>query len=363
MADMLCNALCSVEFAAETINAGRAILIVNGNHGQEVAEILIPAALAEPLSVSWAVRHTSGFLCAAMRSTRADELNLPDMVRPSSSSADAPRFGVGVDAAVGIGTGISATDRAHTARLLADELTRPDDLVRPGHILPLRIASAGVLERRATAEASVDLCEIAGLPPIAMVATLLADDGDLLQGAALAAFVRHHDLVSIHVDDVLNHRLHHHGRVVRVSTRLAEVSAEAMSVVDFADKLTGAQHTIFVGSPVDADPSAVHVITECSHRDPREPACECRQQFEACRSLVAAEGGVIIYLRPNPVAGSRYTVDDRELLRGCITAMLSHLGLDDLRVPCPQLGTGSSAVPYLAPRLVGLTFGTADLSP
>ena len=186
----VCDLKKRIQSATNALTTGAPVLIVSGADDQEVADVLIPAALASPRWTAWAVRYTSGLLCSAMRSTRADELELPAMVRGNGFSATTPAFGIGVDAAAGVGTGISATDRSRTARVLASPQTRPVDLTRPGHILPLRTAPRGVIEHRNSAEAAVDLCEIAGLPPVALTATLLSDDGTLLQGTELAAFAR-----------------------------------------------------------------------------------------------------------------------------------------------------------------------------
>ncbi|MDV3125919.1 3,4-dihydroxy-2-butanone-4-phosphate synthase [Mycobacterium sp. 21AC1] len=327
----LCDVEQTIDSAANALNAGRPVLIVRGGPGREAADILISAALASPRWTAWAVRYTSGLLCVTLRSTRADELDLPAMVRGNGFSEETPSFGVGVDAAAGIGTGISATDRAHTARVLASSQTGPEDLSRPGHILPLRTAPRGVIERRAGAEAAVDLCEIAGLPPAGLTATLLADGGDLLQGVELSAFARAECLPMVRVEDVVHHRLHHgdgrRGRVRQTATRIVDVPDRSMRVVDFTDELTGAEHTVFVGSLTRTVAPTAYIVSECPHRDPLSADCGCRQEFETRRARIADEGGVIVYLRSSRVPAEKYSVQEHELAQGCITAMLVHLGI------------------------------------
>ncbi|WP_081005366.1 3,4-dihydroxy-2-butanone-4-phosphate synthase [Rhodococcus rhodochrous] len=331
-----CGVNSTIETAVRALTAGRPVLVVGGETHREVAEVLIPAALATPKWTAWAVRYTSGLLCATLRSTRADELELPAMVRAIDASAGAPAFGVGVDAAVSVGTGISATDRAYTARVLANSDTRPEDLTRPGHVLPLRTAPRGVIERKDSGEASVDLCDIADLAPVGLTGTLLGDDGSLLQGAALSNFARIHRLPIVRIDDVVHHRLHHGGadgaRVRQITTRVMDVPDRSMRVIDFEDTLTSAQHTVFIGSMTRAEAPTVYILAECPHRDPLSFRCRCQREFERHRTRIVAEGGIIIYLRSGRWPAAQYSVHEYELTQGCITAILIDLGLTSVAV-------------------------------
>ncbi|MDV7351572.1 3,4-dihydroxy-2-butanone-4-phosphate synthase [Rhodococcus oxybenzonivorans] len=361
----VCDVKKRIESATNALTTGRPALIVSGADDQEVADVLIPAALASPRWTAWAVRYTSGLLCAAMRSTRADELELPAMVRGNGSSTTTPAFGVGVDAVAGVGTGISATDRSRTARVLASPQTRPVDLTRPGHVLPLRTASRGVLERRNSAEAAVDLCEIAGLSPVALTATLLGDDGTLLQGTELAAFAQVHGVPVVQVQDVVHYRLHHGdghvGRVRQTATRIVDVPDRCLRVVDFDDELTGAHHTAFLGSTTPAAAPTVYIVFECSHRDPLAPDCGCRREFETRRIRIAAEGGIIVYLRSNPRPANQYTVQGHELAQGSISSILTHLGFTTVIVsgwPGDQHPTSARALD-LTPTVRNPAYKTA----
>lgn len=326
----ICDVNRRIESAASVLTDGGPVLIVSGATGREMADVLIPAALASPQWTAWAVRYTSGLLCVALSSTRADELELPAMVRGNESSSKTPAFGVGVDAATDVGTGISATDRSRTARVLSDPQTRPEDLTRPGHVLPLRTAPRGVIEHQASAEAAVDLCEIVGLEPAALTATLLKDDGTLLQGEEIAAFARAHHVPTLEVHDIVHHRLHHGegrgGRIRQTAKRIVDVNDRSMRVVDFEDELTGAHHTAFVGSVACETTPTVYIISECSHRDPLAPDCGCRQEFESHRARVAAEGGIIVYLRSHPWTAMQFSVQDYELAQGAVTAIVTDLG-------------------------------------
>lgn len=361
----VCDPKQRIQSATNALTTGAPVLIVSGADDQEVADVLIPAALASPRWTAWAVRYTSGLLCAAMRSTRADDLELPAMVRGNGSSATTPAFGIGVDAAAGVGTGISATDRSRTARVLASPQTRPVDLTRPGHVLPLRTAPRGVIEHRNSAEAAVDLCEIAGLPPVALTATLLSDDGTLLQGTELAVFARVQRVPVVQLQDVVHYRLHHGdgyvGRVRQTATRIVDVPDRSMRVVDFDDELTGAHHTAFIGSTTPAAAPTVYIVFECSHRDPLVSDCGCRHEFETRRAHIAAEGGIIVYLRSNPRPANQYTVQGHELAQGSITSILTHLGFTKVMVcgwPGGQNPTSACALD-LTPTVRNLGYKTA----
>ncbi|TNM53653.1 3,4-dihydroxy-2-butanone-4-phosphate synthase, partial [Streptomyces sp. NP160] len=156
---------------------------------------------------AWTVKHGSGLLCAPLPAVLADSLALPDMVERNEDSLRTA-YTVTVDAASGVTTGISAADRARTARVLADPASGPADLVRPGHVLPLRARPGGVLERRGHTEAAVDLCRLAGLPPVAVITELVDlddPDGGMLRGAAVVALGAEHELPVITIDQLATH--------------------------------------------------------------------------------------------------------------------------------------------------------------
>ncbi len=320
-----------IERAAEALRAGTPILIVHGTDELSAADVVISAAHATPHWTAWLVRFTSGLICAALPARRAEELDLPPMARDDDSDVDAPAFAVAVDAASGIGTGISAIDRARTARVLASDSSKASDLVRPGHVLPVKVAGCGVLKRCGIAEATVDLCDIAGLPPVGLIAALLGEDGELLREPAVSAFAQNHDLPMVHIDSVVHHRLFHgdgrRKRVMLVQNRLDQLGGRPLRAVDFEDQLTGARHTVFIGASTSGIAPHVHVLTECVHRNALVASdCECRVEFERCHEHIAVHGGVIVYLRSPITSAPRFSVPQPELVAGCITAMLIELG-------------------------------------
>jgi len=319
-----------IEAATQAINAGKPVLLVRGIGQLQVAEVVIAAERASTQAIAWAVRHTSGLLCIALPTTRADELDLPAMAR-QNATAETPVFGVAVDAVEGIGTGISAADRARTARTVADPRSRPENFTRPGHIMTIRTSTRGTIEHSGSAEAAVDLCRIAGQQPAAVIATLLNDNGTLTQSVALENFARSHRIPLIEVRDIIHHRIHNGfgdaTRTRQVSTRIVNVKGEDLQVLDFEDELTGAFHFVCIGARPSTAHKQVYVIVECARHDPLLPDCTCQRALRKRRDQIAADGGVIVYLRSGPLPTRRYSVTEQELEEGAVASILASLGL------------------------------------
>jgi 3,4-dihydroxy 2-butanone 4-phosphate synthase/GTP cyclohydrolase II len=177
------------------------LVVIAGPTGAFVAGA---ASAAHPEQIAFIVRYTSGFLRVALPGDVCRRLGLPPMSCPEVSTSEA--FAVTVDAREGVSTGISARDRARTIGLLSDPATRPDDLARPGHVVPVRLADGGVLQRAGIAEAAADLAVEGGLERAAVYAELVSDDGPLLAGAAIDSFCRVHDLPMVSVADLVHRR-------------------------------------------------------------------------------------------------------------------------------------------------------------
>ncbi len=163
------NTADAVPPALAALRAGRPVHVVTDANMEDGGAVVLAAALADPTWIAWTVRHTSGLLRAPLEEARADELDLPPMV-PRNVASRGPAYTMSVDAARGVTTGISAADRAHTMRVLADAASGPADLTRPGHVLPMCAQAGGVLTRPRYTEAAVDLCRLAGLPPVGVIA-------------------------------------------------------------------------------------------------------------------------------------------------------------------------------------------------
>ncbi|KID27882.1 3,4-dihydroxy-2-butanone 4-phosphate synthase [Prauserella sp. Am3] len=316
------TAVCS---ALTALQEGSPVLVVRESGG----DVVVPAVLAQPRWTSWAVRHSSGFLGAPLTGERADLLALPPMVPQSPSGASA----VAVDAARGVTTGISAADRARTARVLADPGSRPGDLNRPGHVIPLRAQDGGVLARNGSIEASVDLCRLAGLPPVALAATLVTDDGEAASPEQIAVLGETHGHPVVGVADVVAHRLFHgdgiRGRVTRGEQATVQSAHGPLTAVGFRDEVTGSEHVALVG-PQTGTRAAVAVHVECLLGDVfGAAACTCARRLDGALCTVAADGGVLIYLRTPATAPLAAAHRWTDVERGAASAIVKELGLHD----------------------------------
>lgn len=196
----------SVPEAVAQMRAGRPLIVTDAADRENEGDLVIAAQHATPAMVNLMVRHACGLVCVAMTRDRLADLGLPQMVE-RNTAALGTAFTVPVDARVGTTTGISAYDRAATIRALIDPATRPDDLLRPGHVFPLQAAGGGVLERPGHTEAVVDLARLAELVPAGVVCEILAEDGTMARGDVLADFADRHQLSMLAIADLIAWRL------------------------------------------------------------------------------------------------------------------------------------------------------------
>ena len=191
-----------IEDAIRAMAAGRPVLVVDNEDRENEGDIIFAAQHATPALMGWTVRYSSGVICVPLDADRADALALPPMVA-INEDAKGTAYTVSCDAAVGVSTGISATDRALTARILADPQSQPNSLTRPGHVFPLRAVKGGVRERPGHTEAAVDLCRLAGLEPVGVIAELVYDNGEMMRLDGLRGFALEHGCPLISIADLV----------------------------------------------------------------------------------------------------------------------------------------------------------------
>jgi 3,4-dihydroxy 2-butanone 4-phosphate synthase/GTP cyclohydrolase II len=300
----------------EALRAGKPVIVADDEGRENEGDAIMAAEFATREWIAWMVRHTSGYLCAPMPNAFADRLGLPLMVERNEDSRGTA-YTVSVDAADRISTGISASDRAHTLRILADPEATPDRLIRPGHILPLRAVEGGVRERAGHTEAAVDLMRLAGLSPVGVIGELVDDDGEMMRLPRLIAFAEQEGLPVTTVEALIAW-LHewHEGQDLasgeapepiaesprvqfEVETNLPTVHG-TFRVRAYRDRSTGADHlAIIAGDPAD-DPAGavVRVHSECLTGEAiGSLKCECGPQLDTALATIAEEGGVVVYLR------------------------------------------------------------------
>jgi 3,4-dihydroxy 2-butanone 4-phosphate synthase len=200
-------AIASIETALADFRAGRFVIIVDDEHRENEGDLVIAAEYATPQAINFMAREGRGLICVAMTGERLDALQIPLIMPPETNTAVfRTAFTVPVEARHGVTTGISAFDRATTIRTLIDPDTRPEDLVRPGHVFPLRAADGGVLSRAGHTEASVDLARMAGLYPAAVICEIMRDDGAMARRSDLERFAARHGIRIMTIADLIAYR-------------------------------------------------------------------------------------------------------------------------------------------------------------
>jgi 3,4-dihydroxy-2-butanone 4-phosphate synthase len=190
-----------VQAAVDALRAGRPVVVVDDENRENEGDIIFAAQFSTPALMGWTVRHTSGVICVPLAGEIADRLLLPPMVA-DNQDAKGTAYTVSCDLRTGISTGISATDRSRTVVALADASSTATDFSRPGHIFPLRAVDGGVLARQGHTEAAVDLCRLAGLAPVGVIAEVVHDDGEMMRLPALREFADEHGCPLISIEDL-----------------------------------------------------------------------------------------------------------------------------------------------------------------
>jgi 3,4-dihydroxy 2-butanone 4-phosphate synthase / GTP cyclohydrolase II len=292
-------ALDSVERAVEDIAAGRAVVVVDDANRENEGDIVFAASKATPELMAFTIRYARGLICAPMLGADLDRLQLPPMTSDNQEHMGTA-FAISVDARDGTTTGISAADRARTVRALVDSATEPYEIVRPGHIFPLRYAEGGVLRRAGHTEAAVDLARLAGLTPAGVVAEIFNDDGTMARLPELRAFADRHGLAMITIAQLIEFRRHSEQMISRVvETRLPNAHGE-WRALGYLDSVDGTEHIALVYGDLGAGADVlVRMHSECLTGDVfGSRRCDCGAQLEAAMVAVAAEGrGIVCYLR------------------------------------------------------------------
>jgi 3,4-dihydroxy 2-butanone 4-phosphate synthase/GTP cyclohydrolase II len=289
----------SIEQAIADMAAGKAIVVVDDEDRENEGDLIFAAQRATPELVGFMIRHTSGVICVAMTGTELDHLALPPMTMVNEDRKGTA-YAVSVDARDGLSTGISAADRAHTIRVLADSATEPNEVTRPGHVFPLRAAEGGVLRRPGHTEAAVDLARLAQLTPAGAICELVHDDGSMMRAPALREFADAHGLTMISIADLIAHVRRTERQIERVATTQLPTRFGTFTAHGYRDTITGTDHLALVcGDIGDGDQVLVRVHSECLTGDVLgSTRCDCGAQLATAMQRVVGEGrGVILYLR------------------------------------------------------------------
>ncbi len=289
----------TIDEAVTAIRDGEMVIVVDDADRENEGDLIMAADRVTAEAMGFMVRHTSGVICMPMLGERLDELQLPLMVA-NNTEHHRTAFTISVDARAGTTTGISAADRATTVHTLIERTTKPDDLMRPGHIFPLRYRDGGVLKRAGHTEASIDLARLAGCYPAGVLAEIVNDDGTMARLPELERFAAEHQLLMISIADLIRHRRHQEKLVRRVSEARIPTRYGDFSAYVYESLLDSVEHMAFVRGEVAGQPNVlVRVHSECLTGDVfGSMRCDCGVQLDVALEQIAAAGqGVVVYLR------------------------------------------------------------------
>jgi 3,4-dihydroxy 2-butanone 4-phosphate synthase/GTP cyclohydrolase II len=309
---------CDIETAIAEIRDGRMIVVVDDEDRENEGDLTLAAEKVSAAAINFMAKHGRGLICLAMTEERLDHLRIGPMSAENTSQYGTA-FCEAIDARQGVTTGISAYDRTRTIRVAIDPATRPADLVRPGHVFPLRARKGGVLVRAGQTEASVDLARLAGLVPAGIICEIMKEDGTMARVPDLVEFCREHDLRMVTVADLIRYRMRHERQVQRVGEALVPTRYGEFRMVAYVSELDGESHIALLRGDVDqagSDPVLVRMHSHCLVGDVFGATwCDCHAIIDRSMQLIAQEGrGALIYLHQTSKGFSVEQSGNRSLL-------------------------------------------------
>ena len=288
-----------IEEALRQIREGRIVILVDDEDRENEGDLCMAAELATPETINFMAKYGRGLICVTLTEKRADELNLPPMV-DDNTSLYRTAFTISIDARDGVTTGISASDRAKTILTCVDENARPDDLVRPGHIFPLRARDGGVLVRTGQTEGSVDLSRLAGLKPAGIICEIMNEDGSMARMKDLEVFAKEHGLMIVTIADIIEYRLRNDKLVKRAAEAVvpSRFGGEFRAVA-YTNDVDHHEHLAMVKGEINPEePILVRVHSECLTGDVfGSERCDCGEQLKGAMKLIEKEGGgILLYM-------------------------------------------------------------------
>lgn len=295
--------VCSIEEAIEDIRQGRMVILVDDEDRENEGDITIAAQHITPEHINFMSKYARGLICFPMSHTLVDKLKLPPMSQINNSKFGT-NFTVSIEARLGVTTGISAADRAHTILTAINDNVQPEDLVTPGHMFPLRSQPGGVLTRAGQTEGSVDLAQLAGLKPAAVICEIMNDDGSMARMPELEHFAETHNLKITTVRDIIRYKM----KLGKLSVRQvaeAELPSQhgTFKVIAYENGINADTHLAIIKGTINnaenPKPVLVRVHSECLTGDVLGSLrCDCGDQLTAALQQIEREGrGVVVYMR------------------------------------------------------------------
>lgn len=292
------TAFAPIEQAIEDIRNGRFVVVVDAADRENEGDLTIAAQFATAEAINFMATNARGLICLALSPARCDELGLEQMTE-RNETPNQTAFTVSIEAREGITTGISAQDRSHTVQVAIDPSKRADDIVRPGHVFPLRARPGGVLERAGQTEAAVDLAQLAGLIPAGVICEVMKEDGSMARVPDLIEYCSRHGIKLVSIADLIEYRRRTEMLVERVTTVRMPTEFGEFRCVAYREKLTGKYHLALVMGEVEgAADVLVRVHSECLTGDTfHSLRCDCGEQLDYALSRIAEEKrGVLLYM-------------------------------------------------------------------
>jgi 3,4-dihydroxy 2-butanone 4-phosphate synthase/GTP cyclohydrolase II len=288
----------AIEEAVEEMRAGRFVVVVDDEDRENEGDLVLAAEKVTPEAINFMAREGRGLICLALTEERCSQLDLPPMVGENTSNFGTA-FTVSIEARGRTTTGISAADRAATVLTAIEPATKPSDLLRPGHMFPLRAQPGGVLKRAGQTEASVDLARIAGLNPSAVLCEVMNEDGTMARVPDLTKFCAKHHLAMVTVADLIRHRMKTERLVQRIASPHLPTRFGDFRLYAYRSDVTHEEHIALVHGEIrEAEPVLVRVHSQCLTGDIFGSArCDCGAQLAlAMEKIIEAGRGVFLYL-------------------------------------------------------------------
>jgi 3,4-dihydroxy 2-butanone 4-phosphate synthase/GTP cyclohydrolase II len=289
-----------IDAALEDIRQGKMVILVDDEDRENEGDLTMAAEKVTPEAINFMAKYGRGLICLSLADERLNELRLPMMVSENTSRFQTA-FTISIDARKGVTTGISAADRATTILTAVDENNRPEDLVSPGHIFPLRARQGGVLVRTGQTEGSVDLARLAGLKPAGVICEVMKDDGTMARMPDLQIFAEEHGLKIVTIADLIKYRLNKESLVRRIATATIPTKyGGVFTAIAYENDVDPYHHIALVKGEIGPeDKVLVRVHSQCLTGDVfGSKRCDCEEQLHTAMAMVEKEGkGVIVYMR------------------------------------------------------------------
>jgi len=293
------NMFNSISEILEDLKAGKMVIVVDDEDRENEGDLVIASSFVKPQDINFMAKFGRGLICVPMEESRLEELDLHSMLSEKSQDSFSTAWVISVDAANGVTTGISAQDRARTIEVLINPRSKPESLIRPGHVFPLKARKGGVLVRAGHTEASVDLMKLAGLYPAAAICEIMNEDGSMARLKQLEDFAKEHKLKICTIESLIEYRRRSEKLVEKLTETTLPTEFGAYKLILYRDLTDGQVHVALVMGQINSDDNIlVRVHSECLTGDVfGSLRCDCGRQLKKAMQIIAKEKkGIILYM-------------------------------------------------------------------